>query len=248
MSTHAIRRSLRPLIPALIFAIAAAMAATMARGQSLLEDPSPSEQTQAGPGLVGGTQSSAAEQLQGVSLFAVVPPKPKNYAKHDLVEVIINESSVEKMKQTLDTKKQYDFSAELSKFPSLKRLLEAQLTNGGTSDVLPAGVDLKNSNKFKGEGEFSRNDNLTARISAKVVDVKPNGTVAIEARESREQDEETYTLVLSGMCRTEDITKQNTIQSAQLADLTIKIEHGGQVKKAGEKGWIPRVFEAIFNF
>ena len=247
MIASPLRRSLRPLMTGLVFVAAAALAASVARGQSLLED-EPADQVQHAPGLVGSAQTSVAEQLQSVSLFAVVPPKPRSYAKHDLVEILINESSVEKMKQTLDTKKQYDFTAELSKFPSLMKLMEAQLSNGGPSSNLPVGVAVKNANKFKGEGELNRNDSLTARISAKVIDVKPNGTVAIEARESQIRDEETYTLVVSGICRTEDITKQNTIQSAQLADLNIKIEHDGQVKKAGEKGWIPRIFEAIFNF
>lgn len=243
---------IRRLIPVLV-----AFIATSAKAQSLLEEPpekpgmapatAPAPGGESSGSLTAPPAMSTAERLKSQSLFAVAPPKPRTYQKHDLVEVIINESSVEKMEQSLDTKKDYNLSAELSKFPSLRHLLELQLQNGDTTN-LPVQLGLKSNNKYKGEGEFERKDNLTARLSAKVVDVKPNGTLVIEATESRQQDEETYTLVLSGTCRSEDITRNNTIQSSQLAGLTIRIDHDGQVKKAAEKGFIPRIFEAIFNF
>lgn len=190
---------------------------------------------------------SAAERLQGASLFAVVPPKPRRYEKHDQIEVIINESTASKLYQKLDTEKNYDIAAELSSFPSLEALIEGQIRNNPASR-LPARVGVKSKNKFEGDGTMERKDNLTARISGRVVDVKPNGVLVIEARESRQQDEETYVLVLSGTCRSEDITRNNTIQSSQLADLTIRIDNEGQVKKASEKGLIPRFFDFIFNF
>ncbi len=201
----------------------------------------------AAPLVAAPPKSTTGERLQSHSLFAVVPPKARTYQKHDLLEVIINESSVEKMQQSLDTKKNYDTSAQLTDFPSLEALIEGQLRNNPASK-LPAKIGLKSNDKWKGEGDYQRKDNLTARLSAKVVDIKPNGTLVVEARESRQQGEETYTLVLSGTCRSEDITKNNTIQSSQLADLNIRIDHEGQVKRAAEKGFISRFFDAIFNF
>lgn len=236
----------RPLATTLIFAILAS--ATTASAQSLLVDPVIEPATPQAPALVSSdTNGSVAEQLQGVSLFAVVPPKPKEWAKHELIEVIINESSAAKMEQTLDTKKDYDLDASLRQFPSIRELLEFQFSNGD-STRLPMSVGVGSKNKFKGEGEFERKDNLTARVEAKVIDVKPNGNLVLEARKHWTNNEESYTLVLSGTCRTLDVTRQNTIQSSQLADLVVKIENDGQVKKAGEKGVIPRVFDWLFNF
>lgn len=190
---------------------------------------------------------SAPRSLESISLFAVTPPPPRQWAKHDLVEIIINESSTQKLEQTLDTKKKYNLNAELKRFPSLRHLLEAQLRQGDSTG-LPVGVDAGAGSNFKGEGEFERKDRLTMRIAATVIEVKPNGTLLLEARRHTQTDEETKSLVLSGLCRAEDITKSNTIQSTQLANFVMKIDHEGQVKKAGEKGLIPRVLDAIFNF
>lgn len=189
----------------------------------------------------------AAGALEGLSMFVVTPVPPKRYGKHDLVEIIVNESSAQKFTQTSDHKKDYNLTAELSKFPSLKALIEAATIEEGIGSVKP-GIGLKSNNKFKGEGKMNRQDQVTARITATVLDVKPNGTIVLEARESISTDREVSTMVLSGTARAEDITRSNTVQSSQLANLTIKIEHSGDVKNASEKGLIPRVFEAIFNF
>lgn len=197
------------------------------------------------PGYAGGI--SVSEQLQGVSLFVVSAPPPKKYAKHDVVEVIINESSAETFSQTTDYKKDYTLKAELSKFPSLSALFSDLALREGIGSVSPA-VGVTGNKQTKGTGKFDRKDQVTAKISATVIDVKPNGNLVVEARESRSSDKEVTTMVLSGTCRADDITKNNTIQSAQLADLTIRIEHEGNVKESGEKGFIPRILEAVFNF
>jgi flagellar L-ring protein FlgH len=224
-----------------VAAIFAAALSPSASAQSLLETPPE-------PPPARGTEATAVgDTLQTHSLFVVTPPKPKIYAKHDLVEVIINESSVQNFQQSLDSKKDYDFTAELKKFPSLKALFEDATLEEGIGNVKP-GVSVTTKNKFKGEGTAKRSDRITARITATVVDVKPNGTLVLEARETIQSDKETSTMVLTGTARNEDITRSNTVQSSQLANLSLKIEHSGEVKDSSTKGIIPRVFEAIFNF
>lgn len=210
-------------------------------GQSLSDQLEPA---QAAPLNVDGTP--APSPVQRMSLVAITPPVPRVYQKHDLIEVIINETSIESFEQTLDTEKTYDIMAALVEFPSIRNLLEAQLKNGDSNDL--ARLNITSDSKFEGEGESERENRVQSRLTATVLDVKPNGTLVLEARESIQSDEEISTMVLSGICRQEDVTRNNTIESSQLADFNLKIEHSGQVKKAAEKGIIPRVLETIFNF
>ncbi len=202
----------------------------------------------AGPALAAARSGPPMRlRLRDASLFVVVPPDPSSWKKHDKLEIIINESAISKAEQTLDTKKDYDFNAELSQFPSLQALfLEPALRNGIGADKPGFGVTSKN--KFKGEGTYERKDQLTARVSAIVLDVKPNGHLVVEATETIQQDAEMKTMVLSGIVDPKDITNARTVQSAQVANLAIRIKHEGRVKDAGDKGLLPRVFEAIFNF
>jgi len=215
----------------------------------------PGSSGQPGSGTTSNVIMPAIQQVQYggpmsvrmVSLMAVIPPEPRLHKKQDKIELIINESSLSTSQQKLDSNKKFDFTAQLSQFPSLAAMLGDLELRSGIGTVPPR-VGVNSSDKFKGDGKYERTDRMTARVSGLVSDVKPNGMLLIEARESIQQDEETKTLVISGLCDPKDITNANTVQSSQLANLTIKIEHGGQIKNSATKGLIPRFFETLFNF
>ncbi len=198
------------------------------------------------PAVNADNQPDPNGALRMSSLMFVEPPKPREFQPHGQITIIIDETSRASSKQTLDTKKDYNNNASMTQFPSLEHLLELQLQNGDTTN--PANLAVNSKNKFKGEGEYDRSDRFTAKITAEIIDVKPNGTLVLEARKSIVKDKETQTLVLSGRCRGEDVTTANTVLSSQLADLTLVQHNEGQVKDTATKGLIPRALEALFNF
>ncbi len=184
--------------------------------------------------------------IRASSLLFVQKPKPKNFAIHDQVTIVIDERSTISADSKLDTKKDYDFNAALTKFPSLQAFLEGQIENGDSNSGAALGINSKN--KFKGQGTYDRTDKFSARITATVIDVKPNGNMVLEARKTITKDKEVSLLILSGTCRREDVTDANTVLSTQLADLNLVTQNEGQVKDSATKGFIPRILEAIFNF
>lgn len=213
-----------------------AMTAADAAAQSLFRrDPVPVEL--AGPAGAG---------LQTMSLTYVPPPRPREFLLHDLVTIIIDETSQSTSEQTLETNKDYDIAGELVRFPSLRHLLELQLENGDTNGL--AELALNFANDFSGEGTYERNDRMVARVSGKIIDVKPNGNLVIEARKTIANDGEQATIIVSGVCRGTDVTAENTILSQQMADLRVQVINEGDVRDAGTKGLIPRVMEAVFAF
>lgn len=183
--------------------------------------------------------------LRGASLMFIEPPKPREFAIHDLVTIIIEETTKSEASQTLETEKKYDMNGALTDFISLRHLLELQVQNDKQD---PAQIGLNYKNKYKGDGDYERTDRFVARITATVIDVKPNGTVVLEARKRIDKDGEVQTIILSGTCRRDDVTTQNTVLSSQLAALTVTMSTEGQVTKAGKKGLIPRALEGLFNF
>ncbi|MBU6413827.1 MAG: flagellar basal body L-ring protein FlgH [Planctomycetes bacterium] len=229
----------KPVAQMLLIACILGGPASLACGQSLyLRKPkvAVNERGEVDPGAM----------LKEVSMTYIDPPKPKTFKIHDQVTIIVDETSRESSKQTLDTKKDYDNSAGLSKFPSLEALLDLQLQGGGNDNSAELGIDSKQ--KFKGEGTYDRSDRFSARITAKVIDVKPNGILVLEARKTIQKNEEHQSIVMSGQCRTEDVSNANTVLSSQLAELTLISQQEGQVKDAATKGWIPRIIEALFAF
>jgi flagellar L-ring protein precursor FlgH len=216
------------------------LGAGIAQGQSLYE----TRQVGIPEDLNGTPQPS--QSLEGYSMFVITPPPPKRLALHDLVTIIVNETSRSSRSQSLETDKEYTSEAQLARFPSMSDFFEGRLIAG---DAHPDNLlEIDATSEFKGEGEYERADRMTARIQAEVIDIKPNGVLVLEARSSIQTDEEIQVFVLSGNCRSDDITDQNTIQSSQLHNLNIVSKNEGEVRKSAKKGLIPRALEAIFAF
>ncbi|MEX0777203.1 MAG: flagellar basal body L-ring protein FlgH [Phycisphaeraceae bacterium] len=190
-----------------------------------------------------GAESQLSPQIAAVSLSAVTLPEPRKFQLQDLVTIIIRESTEADSDSTLDTKKSTNVSGEIKAFPSLSLW---DLAGGNLSN--PPKVDLNFKNDFKGEGDYKRKDTFTSRITARIIDIKPNGTLVLEARKYIKSDKETLDMVLTGVCRKEDIGVDNTVLSTQLYDLRVNKEHKGEVKNAAKKGIFTKVFELLFNF
>ncbi|MCB9844515.1 MAG: flagellar basal body L-ring protein FlgH [Phycisphaeraceae bacterium] len=190
--------------------------------------------------------ASEVPYLRGISMLAIEPPQPRTYAIHDLVTILIDENSRASSSQTLDTKKDSEINAKLNKLLDLEELLETRLVQGNLTGVDL--IDASGASKFKGDGDYERSDRFTARITAEIIDVKPNGTLVVEARKAIVRDREESVIVLTGICRQEDVTSQNTVLSSQLADLVVEQHNTGDLKDAASKGFLTRIAEAIFNF
>ncbi len=184
--------------------------------------------------------------LRAVSMMYIDPPKARAFAVHEQITILIDENSQQQSKESLETKKDASIEASLKKFPDIHALLDGQLRNKSGTPL--GAVSASDSEKWKGEGTYSRNDRFTAKVTAKIIDVKPNGLLVLEARKTIQTNSEIKTMVLSGTCRAADITNSNTVLSTQLADLALVQNTEGELKDSSSKGWITGVLEAVFNF
>ncbi|MAE59939.1 MAG: hypothetical protein CMJ49_01130 [Planctomycetaceae bacterium] len=189
-------------------------------------------------------------ELQEVSYVAVAIPKPRAFEVNDLVEIIIRESSSAKSEATLETEKDVKVKGSLDALPQLRLrdLIDLQLNQNQTASNDIPKVEVSFQNDFGGEGEYERKDTLADRIMARVVDVKPNGTIALEARRWIKVDDEETEVKLTGYCRAEDVTINNNVLSNQLFDLRIEKHHAGELRKTSKKGLLTKILDAVFNF
>jgi len=186
--------------------------------------------------------------LQAMSMFAIAPPEERVFAIHDLVQIVVRETSQAKSSQKLDTKKEADLDWSIPKSPQLQLLdlLEGQLYAGRT-DSRPA-LELTYNNEFKGDGQYERKDDLTARVTAEIIEILPNGNLVLEARTTILTDKEEQIITVTGTCRPDDITPANSVLSNQLHDLRIEKQHKGELKQTNQRGFIGKVLDAIFSF
>src|SRR5258708_5328840 len=119
--------------------------------------------------------------------MAVPKPEPRTVKKHDIVTIIVREESQFSTKGTTDLKKNADIDAKLDSY------IKFDLNKFGFQGVTPSTTpELKAEmqRNFKGDAQVDRADNFTARIGAEVLDVKPNGTVVLQARKHIKTDDE----------------------------------------------------------
>lgn len=186
--------------------------------------------------------------LASIGIAVVLPPEPRTFQMNDLITIIIAERSSASRKQKLETEKSMNMDGEVRATIDLMKLLELRLQQGRTQeDDLPV-WGMSFDRDYEGEGKTNSDFSVTARVTARVVEVFPNGNLLLESRTTVVTDNEEQVILLSGIARADDISAQNTIQSSLLADLNLNMQHEGPVKNAAQKGVITRVLDTLFAF
>ncbi len=185
--------------------------------------------------------------LDSISFFAVPAPQPKVLRKRDLITIIVREESAFSSKGTTDLKKQAALDAKIEEFIALNELLNLKLSGAGIDAPIPS-VKASGSRSFKGEGTINRTDTFTARVQAEIIDVKPNGTLVVQARKRIRTDEEEQVFILSGICRAEDVSADNSVLSTQLFDLELEKRNKGALRDSTKRGFIPKLLDALNPF
>ena len=205
------------------------------------------------PGVAAQPRGRTAEDplapaLASHSLVAVTLPEPRRFAVHDLIFVTVRESSESRFDGTLETEKEGEIGGEVTAFPSmtLQDLFELRFQSRELGENRPR-VAAEFDKEFEGEGEMTRSDTMTARVAARVIDIRPNGNLILEARKHIRTDEESVTLLLTGTCRPQDVNPDNTLESFKLYDLHLHKITDGEVRNAAKKGVITKFFDALFN-
>jgi flagellar L-ring protein FlgH len=185
--------------------------------------------------------------VAAVSFFAVAPPKAKTFKKHDLITVIALEDSAFTSTGNTTQTKSTDYDSQLNAFIALRPSLNQvhSIISGGSN--VPE-IQTTNTRDYKGTGEVDRTDTLTDRFTAEVVDVRPNGTLVVQAIKNLKTDEEDQRMILTGICRAQDVTADNSVLTTQLFDLELKTNHSGAVTDGTRRGFLPRLLDTFSPF
>jgi flagellar L-ring protein precursor FlgH len=141
---------------------------------------------------------------------------------NDIVTVVVNENA----------------SAVASGVTNTARKSSAANSIASLAGTLAAGnplanlANLSNAQQLQGTGQTSRNLTLLTTISARVVDVTPNGTLVIEGKKDIAVNSEKQTITVRGLVRPSDLTTANTVQSNFVADLQVHVNGKGVVGDA----------------
>ncbi|MCO6437059.1 MAG: flagellar basal body L-ring protein FlgH [Phycisphaerae bacterium] len=166
---------------------------------------------------------------------------PKTYRPGDLLTIIVRQQRSFEAESDLKTDKKWDVRSELEMFP---QLIGGQV-GAAVFDRGKPNVDYQFKNKLDSKGDTKREDTFTTRLTAKILDIKPNGTLVLEGRARVQHDEEISEITIVGTCRKDDVTADNTVLSTQIADLQIVVQNEGALRSASQRGWIPKLIDLL---
>lgn len=170
----------------------------------------------------------AAESLwQDSSLYA------DNKARHkgDIFTIVVNEQTSATRSGTASNSKTASLGVDAGKGSLLDWLTQHSL---GAND------------SFKSQGTATNSNNLQASITAQVMDVLPNGNLAIQGVQEIKQNKDVQKIIITGEIRPLDITAANTISSKKIANAKIAIEGKGPIADKQKQGILTQLVNFLF--
>jgi len=102
--------------------------------------------------------------------------------------------------------------------------------------------------KFDGKGQTQRDSEVKTRITARVVEVLPNGDLRIEAMKLVKINKETELVAVTGIVRQTDLAADNSIPTTYIGDLRVEFNGKGVASADNAPGWLFRLFDKISPF
>lgn len=106
--------------------------------------------------------------------------------------------------------------------------------------------EVYGKDKFKGKGKTSHSSSVRAKMTTKITEVKPNGMLVISGKQSVKVNNETETILVTGLVRPDDITSENTVYSYLIADVDISVSSKGPIGSKQNPGILTRIFNWLF--
>ncbi|MEM8569731.1 MAG: flagellar basal body L-ring protein FlgH [Pseudomonadota bacterium] len=119
---------------------------------------------------------------------------------------------------------------------------------GGEIGDLNPNLEMGSTSDFSGSGSVSRDEQLSLRVAATVVDVLPNGHLVIQGDQEVRVNNELRNLLVAGIVRPEDISRYNEINYDRIAGARISYGGRGQITTAQQPRWGQQVIDQVIPY
>jgi flagellar L-ring protein precursor FlgH len=110
------------------------------------------------------------------------------------------------------------------------------------------GVNVGYNSSFSGSGSTGRTETMNARLSARIIQVLPNGNMVLRGSQEILVNNERQYITVQGVVRPHDITTDNTVLSTYIADARIDYSGQGDISRKQREGWLSRFFDSVWPF
>lgn len=156
----------------------------------------------------------------------------------DILTIVVSESAVAQSSQSKSSSRDSSLNDAVQQF--LFANSRALTHNGGRP-----GLSFGGSSSYTGGGDVSNSQSLSARAAVLVTDVLPNGNMVIQGARIVTFSGETQYVVLHGIVRYDDVTRDNTVASSNIADARVEFYSEGELTDAQKRGWFSKLYEKL---
>jgi flagellar L-ring protein precursor FlgH len=108
--------------------------------------------------------------------------------------------------------------------------------------------EMSSSSTFDGSGSVERQEQLTLRIAATVVEELPNGVLRIEGQQEVRVNYELRELIITGFARPIDISRQNEITYDKIAGARISYGGRGRISDVQQPTYGQQIADIVLPF
>lgn len=109
-----------------------------------------------------------------------------------------------------------------------------------------ASANAANKDSFSAQGSIANTNNVSAKMTAQIIEVQPNGNFIISGTQSIKQNGEEQKITVVGTVRPDDIAADNTILSTYVANAQIRVDGHGPIAGKQRQGILSQIFNFLF--
>ncbi len=171
-------------------------------------------------------------RIRDYSWIYIDPPTPRVIKVHDIVTIIVDEKSEVTLNTRFNRTRNNSIEAEIAEFVRIGP--EGNLENAAASSPK---IDASLQGRIQNTGQVTDQEGIRYRIAATVVDVLPNGNLVLEARKMIRSNKDVWEYSLTGVIRSDDVNRDNTALSENIANLNIVKKQSGKAYDSTKRRW-----------
>ena len=168
----------------------------------------------------GRSASSSGSLYYPEGPLADLARDPRARQVNDIVTILVVEQATALSKGSTSSSRKSSAKSGISTF------------YGRSPAKLGSLIGSSGTSQLEGEGSTRRESTVSARLSARVTQLLPNGYLVIEGNKEVAVNSERQLVTVRGVVRPTDLARDNTVRSDRLAEMEVRINGKGVVNDA----------------
>jgi flagellar L-ring protein precursor FlgH len=163
----------------------------------------------------------------------------------DILTVVIEIDDSARINNSTARSRSGSESLGVPQFLGLPQIVDRVLPEGASS---ANAVSTNSTSNASGNGQVTRNEQLTLRVAATIVDVLQNGVLRIQGTQEVRVNFEVRELLVTGYVRPEDISRQNEITYDKIASARVSYGGRGQITDVQQPRYGQQIADIVLPF